>query len=358
MKALISFHPVDPEFFDQLIEPLVAGEKINPEKFLGAALRLRSTAARALRIRREIERQLALLELPPPPAEGTLWDKVRTRLERFDHKPGALPRLVGEHIDPELHLHGRPFLITEGSADRVAVILDDYVGATRDSDADALALEQLVRLSPDLGRGLEVEGEPDLSAEMSYRSDLLRALKEIYDLAQTARRDENWGRAGGERRPATEVLEAELPYRALWLHSRAYPFWIARDVDGLETICRASGVSPPDFVVPARRLFARSCDEFPGLRENLGVELSAPRSVGAFVSASDVPELLAFLGAQGSRIIRAATQAGEGRTCTILLRKIRECATYAERHGRAYLEGCDIAPLEAVAVDGDGDEPA
>jgi hypothetical protein len=27
------------------------------------------------------------------------------------------------------------------------------------------------------------------------------------------------------------------------LHSRAVPFWIARDVDGLGTICRAVGMS-------------------------------------------------------------------------------------------------------------------
>ena len=353
MKALISFHPVDRDFFDRLIEPLVAGEKINPEGFLASALRIRGSAARTRRFQQELERQLGLLEHPPPPQEGSLWDKVRTRLERFDHKPGALPRLVGEQIDPELHLHGRPFLITEGSADRVAALLDDYVRATGDQDVDTLALEQLVRLSPDLGRGIEVEGEADLSSEMSYRSDLLRSLKEIYDLAQTARRDENWGRAGGERLPAIEVLEDELAFRALWLHSRAHPFWIARDVDGLETICRASGVTPPDFLLSARPLFARSCEEFPGLREKMGVELIAPRGVGAYVASSDVPELLAFLNAHGSRIIQAATQAGEGPTCTVLLRKIKECATYAERHGRAYVEGCGVEPVDADVGDED-----
>ena len=34
MRGVISFHPVDPGFFENLIEPLAAGGKVNPESFL------------------------------------------------------------------------------------------------------------------------------------------------------------------------------------------------------------------------------------------------------------------------------------------------------------------------------------
>src|SRR4029079_12727729 len=44
MKGLVSFHPVDLAFFDELIAPLAAGRKVNPESFLQRAPRLRQTA--------------------------------------------------------------------------------------------------------------------------------------------------------------------------------------------------------------------------------------------------------------------------------------------------------------------------
>jgi hypothetical protein len=117
-------------------------------------------------------------------------------------------------------------------------------------------------------------------------------------------------------------------------------------VDGLETVCRAAGVEPPGSLVPAWRLFPRSGEEFPALREALGFELRKKRDVGAFVPPEEVPELLAFLNAEGSRIIQVATQHGEGGTCATLLRKIRECANYAEQRGMGYLEAAGIRPVE------------
>ena len=41
----------------------------------------------------------------------------------------------------------------------------------------------------------------------------------------------------------------EIPWRAVRLHARVVPFWVGRDVDGLETICRAAGVPAPDCLV-------------------------------------------------------------------------------------------------------------
>jgi hypothetical protein len=134
------------------------------------------------------------------------------------------------------------------------------------------------------------------------------------------------------------------------------PFWIARDVDGLETVCRAAGVPPPEFLVPARRLFAETCEEFPELAEALHVEVQGPRDVGAFVAAGDVPDLLEFLGLHGTRIIQVATQHGEGPACSTLLRKIRECAAYAERNGLGYIEASGILPPDLGGVEPD-DEP-
>jgi hypothetical protein len=345
MRGIVSFHPVDVEFFDRMIAPLTGGEKVNPEQFLDAARRARIAEWHVKGHKRALDTLLTLLEPPPPPAEGTLWDKVRTRLERFDFKPDPTAALVAGKIEPDLHLCGRPFFICEGSAERVTTIVEEYLQAEGKAALDALALEQMLRIHPELGGKLEPAEVAEPTADASYRNELLNSLKSIFAVAKAAREGGHWGPAGEPRENALEALPRELPWRAVQLHSRAVPFWIGKDVDGLETVCRSADVEPPDVLAPAWGLFSRTIDDFPSLRDALSVELRHERDVGAFVSPDDVPQLLAFLGTEGSRIIQAASRHGVGPTCTTLLRKIRECAHYAERHGMGYLEASGIMPL-------------
>jgi len=110
-----------------------------------------------------------------------------------------------------------------------------------------------------------------------------------------------------------------------------------------------------DTLVPAWRLFAGACEEFPDLKTSLRLEIESARGVGAFIAPEDVPRLLDFLNAEGARIIEAASRNGEGQACTLLLRKIRECAAYAAKHGLGYLEASGILPpdLQDAWVEGD-----
>jgi hypothetical protein len=346
MQGLVSFHAIDLEFFDTIIEPLATGEKTNPEKFLKNAIAARTVAWEAWRYKLALEDYLELLQPPPPPTEGSLWTKVRSRLESVDWTPDPIARLVGQKIEPDLHLHGRPYLITEGSADSVASLVDEYRAAETPADAPALVREQLSRLDPRLSAKVEPVDAEQLSPDMAYRRELLAWLQDIYDLAAATREGTSWGAPGERRAPAAELLPRELPYRAVLLHSRAAPFWIGRNVDGLETICRAAEIEPPSCLSPAWRPFARTCEAFPALHEALGYELKRARDIGTFVSPGDIPKLLSFLNNEGARIIRAAARHDEGATCATLLRKIRECARYAERHGMGYLEACSIRPIE------------
>jgi hypothetical protein len=348
MKGTVSFHPTDTKFFERIVDPLVAGDKVNPETYLDTALRVRATAWETLGYKLALETRLELLTPPPSPEEATMWQKVRARLEKFDYKPDPLALKVAEKVEPELHLHGRPFLITEGSADRVAMLIDEYLHASGPPAVKSLVLEQLVRLDAELGGLIEPEEIEPLSSEMVFRRELLAALKTLFDLPQAARQDDHWGAAGGDRLPARELLPRQLPWLAVDLHARCVPFWTARDVDGLETVCRSAEIEPPDCLTPAWRLFPRACEEFPQLREELGFELRGERSVGAMVSPDRIADLIAFLSAQGSKIIQAATRHGVGKTASTLLRKIRECARYAERHGMGYLEAAGVRPMHEV----------
>ena len=345
MKGVVAFLPIDLARFDELIAPLLAGRKVNPEDYLNRALRTRQTYRQARRHANGLDMLLAESEPPELEQGATFLRKVKFHLEKLDHEVDELHRRARELVDADLLLEGRPFFITDGSANGVADRVDAYNQAVTPEDVDRVASEQMRKLDEKLAGGVEPGDALDVSADLTYRADLLKALKDVYDIAQAARTDESWsGGPRGGRRPGAEVLVDEVPWRAIWIHSRAVPFWIGYDVDGLETVCRAAGVVPPDVLVPAWRPFAEACEEFPDLKETLHLELRGARDVGAFVSPSDVPALLEFLTTEGARIIRIATQHGEGRACTTLLKKIRECATYAAKHGMGYLEASGIQP--------------
>ena len=346
MKGYVSFHPIDLSFFDDLIAPLVAGRKVNPDDFLRRAVLLRRNGwvARGFAIAVE---QFAAAAVPPTtdPAASP-WRRLRANLEKIDYRPDALAAKAALGFDPELHLEGRPFFIAEGSAERVAVAVDAYVAAESETAVAKIARDQVARIDADLAREIGPADIPEPPSDLGYRSDLLRLLTKIHELARLAREGRSFSGDDDASRPATEALPEELPWRALAMHSRGTPFWIARDVDGLETICRAAGVRAPDCLSPAWRVYAEACEAFPLLKESLGLELKRPRDVGAFVSPGEIGELLHFLADHGARIIHAAARGGEGAMATALLRKMKECAVYAQRHRWGYLEASGILPPE------------
>jgi hypothetical protein len=356
MRGIVSFHPLNLELFDRFIAPLVAGSKINPEEYLQTAIRMRENAHRAGMFIHGIEHRLENAGPPTAEKSAPVWMKLKTKLDALEHRMDELSALLTSHLDPELHLDGRPFFITEGSAVKVADIVDDYMAARSESEADGLVREQLIRLDRRLVDAVEpVEiGRP--TGSLQFRQDLLGDMKQLYDLVRTARAGGDWkGADTARRRPAREILEADLAFQALQIHSRAVPFWYGRDVDGLETVCRAAGVPPPDCLVPAWRILGEACAEFPGMKEYLKPELLSRRAVGAYVAPENITDLLDFLSTAGSAIIRAAARHDAGPTCTLLLRKIKECATYAERHRFGYLEAAGIVPSHMEAESDEAD---
>ena len=49
MKGIVSFHPIDPRFFEGVVAPLVAGSKVDLDRHLEAAVRLNPDFAPAYR---------------------------------------------------------------------------------------------------------------------------------------------------------------------------------------------------------------------------------------------------------------------------------------------------------------------
>lgn len=342
MRGVVSFHPFDVELFEVLLDPLIEGKKVNPETYLEVCFRKRVADWRTTGYKTTIQLMLREVEPPELPTEGSMWNKVRARLERMEYKPDAVVQTLSDRIEPELHLRGRPFFITEGSPDRVGRFCDDYLSARDVNTIDGLVLEQLLKLDRTLGREIEAEVLGDPPAATTVHADLLQRLRELYELAGAARKGANWGNVGMTQRPALEILNEELPWRCIEIHAEAVPFWIAEDVDGLEGLCHASDMTPPPCLISARPIFTRFGDTFPALLDGIRSDLTEAKRLGGYVPAADVPELLRFLTESGARIIQAAARHGVGKTCTNLLKKIRECASFAEQHGTAYLEASGL----------------
>lgn len=349
MKGIVSFHPLSLEFFDEVVAPLAAGKKINPERFVVEALRLRRNAWVARRYAHAIRDLLARSEPQQPDPKAKLWDRVKSQLERMDHRPDASLERLRTALEPELHLDGRPFFVAEGSAEKAADAVEAMRSADSEPAADRLARLQLSRLDPELSKTLEGIDGPSLSSDLMYRQDLLAGLTQIFEIGRAARDGRSWSPpGGGAPRTGDEAVVNDLPCLALDLHARHVPFWTANDVDGLETVCRAAGVLAPECLVPAWRLFAELCEKYPRMKEALHLELRKPLDLGAFVGPGEIGNLLEFLNLSGAKIIQVATRAGEGPAATTLLRKIKECAVYAQKKGFGYLEACGIVPPERV----------
>lgn len=344
MNGLVSFHPVDLNLVEAMFTPLIAGGKVQPETFVTDAIALYRNGRHAMRYAAAVAEACEAARPPAPSTSGGFLSDLKTRMAHWDWQPDEIARIARDRVESDIHLEGRPFFVTEGSAERVAALVEEYRTARSGEAADSLAFEQVVRLDSNLARALVPPETLDIEPDLMIRRNVLDRLRQLYDLPRAARAGETWRGSGEPSRPALEALEDSLAWRVVACHGLARPFWVARDVDGLDTVCRAAGVEPPTFLVPAFRLLGRAATEFPGALRSLSTEISGPRGVGAFVEPADVSELLAFLGAHGARIIREASRHGEGAPAAALLKKMRECATYAEIHGFAYVEASGIVP--------------
>jgi len=370
MRGVVSFHPVGLDFFNETIAPLIRDGNVDLDPFLDRAIAARRAAARARRFTRALE---AILEAARPPriepivpkpssaadlvrtsvgllrSPRTVLQGIKTRLDQFDRRLDEISRIVLEKVEPELHLFGRPYLITESAPGAVADLVRRYREAHSATALDNLATEQLIVLSPKLA-ALEPRDAP-LCVDLEYRGEVSREVRGISEITDAVRKGKSWTSPAGEPRSALDALRSEVPWMALRAHARAAPFWLARDVDGLATMCRATEIAPPAFLTTAARLFLGAGSMASEVAGSLQPEIEGPRALGGFVAPESVADLIDFLTTQGARIIRAASRHGQGAAAALVLKKIRECAVYAQRSGSGYLEGSGLLPPDLEAED-------
>jgi hypothetical protein len=358
MRGAVAFLPVSPAAFAASLDRLLAGHESDPVVLTEAASSYRRVARVASRYTRAVERSLETASPPPLPETGPLWRRIKARLDRMEYRIEPWLARLADHVDPELHLHGRPLFVTEGSADAVAQAVDEYLAAGGAATAESVALAQLARLDAEAARRIAALDGPAAGTDLPYRSRFNSGLRRLVELSRRVRRSgSDAGTGAGAWRPADDgAVAAELAWRAVSLFGRTVPVWIARDLDGLATVCRMAGTPVPTVLVPPFELFDAALEAIPALRPALRVEMERPRDVGAWAAPADVPQLLQFLHDRGARLIQAAARHGEGEACATLLHKIRECAAFAARHRLGYLEAAGVDRVEDDWNPESGDE--
>src|SRR5262245_14123573 len=116
MKGVLSFHPVDVGFFDDVIAPQIAGKKIDPDPFIAKVLPMRRYRWEVRRYASSIETLLETAGPVKPQREDSVLKKIKTHLEAFDYRPDQATRLVVKANDRHLQPHGRPSLLTDTTA--------------------------------------------------------------------------------------------------------------------------------------------------------------------------------------------------------------------------------------------------
>jgi hypothetical protein len=282
-----------------------------------------------------------------------MWDKIKTNLARFDHRPPSSSAAPRWRSTRPLHWEGRPFFVSDGALDRIADIVEAYREAPSETEAGMLAQQQLAKLDPSWARRSTGRRAVDRQRSPVPPGPARTAQAAPRHRPRRARRR---GVAIARRRqpPAVEVLCDELPWRAVHLHSRVVPV-LERAATSMAW--RRSAAPPtsrrPTPLVPAWRLFADSCEQTPALKDRLPSRAGlAARRRGLRSHRRPCPTLLVVpraIAAHGSS--PRAARAGEGPAAGALLRKIKECATYAAKEGFGYLEASGIEPPGASSND-------
>jgi hypothetical protein len=100
MRDFVSFHPVDVAFFDELIAPLTAGARSIPKRSSRSAGSVRRAAGSGAGTRSRSRGSAVLIEAPKADPKSSMWQRLRTNLEKIDHKPDEVVRRAAKVVRP------------------------------------------------------------------------------------------------------------------------------------------------------------------------------------------------------------------------------------------------------------------
>ncbi len=308
----ISYHPIDPTFVHARVLAYVRGER-TIDDLVASAVRLAKVRFRA-----------------------NAWGLGLVELSRTRDVPG---------FNPDLHVWGRPFLITDRDPAAISSSIDAYLEVPIER-VDALAERMIAALDPHLaGPGIV---KPSAEGDLPDDDDLILGIRGNLDLFRAARAtivagDREVVAPDGRVHDARALFASDFPLTAVTFAAQFRPGWMARGYGWPTQLFAEIDVDTSALFTMPTDLFAPLLGEIPEIEEQLATTIQQNYSLGGYVAPSGVPTLLELLDRHSLAIDDWARSEGWGDDgAQSYLVGIREAALDAQRRGFGFLEATEI----------------
>jgi hypothetical protein len=296
----ISYHPIDPKFMHQRVLSFVRGDR---------------------------------------PIDDLVADAVRLAKVRFRANAWGLGLLDATRakpvagFDPDVHVWGRPFFITDKDPEAVSNAIDAYLGA-RPDQVDAIAKKMIEKLEPSLVDAIVPSKEGTLPKDAELAAGIRKNLDRFREAFAAIK--------SGDDEPRS-LFASDFPLTAVIFATQFRPGWMARGFGWPTQLFAEIDVDVSELFVMPTDLFAPLLDEVPEIEEQLATTVQQNFSLGGYVAPKSVSRLLELLDRHSRGIDEWARSEGWGDDgAQTYLRGIQEAALDAQRRGLAFVEATEI----------------
>jgi hypothetical protein len=261
------------------------------------------------------------------------WEEERKDPKTSSRKK-ATP-LMPDWFDSDLHVTGRPFFITAETPEEVSDLIDRYCAADSEEAVDALVLEQMRRLNPELPKHIKPKHKR-LPSDEEIARRLLANLDESRKLFELAKRGESFVNEDGIERDAKYDFAYTFPLTAVAFAAVLRPGWRSGGRVWPTYLLNESGLWAEDYFEKPLPLFRPLLGTNPMLEKALKPSIVLNYELGGYVRPNRVRALRKFLREEADLIV-AELEYGTGD-----LRKIDEALYDATRRKLGFIEAAEI----------------
>jgi hypothetical protein len=330
----VSHHPLDLRFLEGTLLPALrtgGGEGLDD---------LRAHALRLARVR-YVAKAWALgatkVEEPSAPLaprvvtpKPSFMSRLLGRGERHEAAPAPMPPERTSRFDSDLHVWGRPFLVTADAPADISRQIDAWLEVAPD-DADDLARAMLDGLERGLASRVEPELEGGMPTDEQFASFVAAALDPCREVLAAIDEGRTFRTADGDEVDPLDVAAQELPFALLRVASWFRPGWMDRGHVWPSLVLPKAGLAAPFEPLD---VLASLRDAHPSLPAATKTTIALNYEVGGMLPADRVPHVL--------REIETRREAIADEASATSARKLVEALSDAAARGLAFVEATEI----------------
>jgi hypothetical protein len=330
----VSFHPVDVEFFQDQVLPILLG-KAPIDTLLAKGIQISKNRYRAnawgLAVNKVHSARFEDLRPPKP----TLVDRL---LGRPPRRPELPPPPF--EFESDLYIWGRPFFITDNDPVSVSESIDAYLSAD-DAGVDTLAKRMVERIQPGLSSKLTSLDEEPFPADAEFREALSAPLRVLRDAFSNLPTHTQVTLPNGGAAEPDDLIRSDLPLVAFSFACHFRPGWMARGHVWPTHLLRQASI-PVERFISASELFLPVMQAHPSLQLQFHSSIRENYMLGGYLPPEAVAAVLATFEDNLEALVRPSIAEGWEYECRLAIRKITEALRDATARGFGFLEASEV----------------